>query len=145
MNVSDYTDILYAVEESAAVITINRPDRYTAFRGRTIDERVDAFLKAWADKRVRSVILTGAGEKAFCAGGDQKQRAETGDYGPTEHGIFQVEYLHRLIREIPKPVIAAVNGLAIGGGHVIHVLCDVSIASETARFGTAGPRVGSWA
>ena len=144
MKVSEYTDVLYAVEETAAVITINRPERYNAFRGRTIDELVDAFLKAWADKGVRSVILTGAGDKAFCAGGDQKQRAETGDYGPTEHGIFQVEYLHRLIREIPKPVIAAVNGLAIGGGHVLHVLCDVTIASETARFGQAGPRVGSW-
>jgi dihydroxynaphthoic acid synthetase len=144
VKVTDYTDVIYAVEETAAVITINRPDRYNAFRGRTIDELVDAFLKAWADKRIRSVILTGAGDKAFCAGGDQKQRAETGDYGPTEHGIFQVEYLHRLIREIPKPVIAAVNGLAIGGGHVLHVLCDVSIASATARFGQAGPRVGSW-
>jgi dihydroxynaphthoic acid synthetase len=144
MKVAEYTDVLYAVEDTAAVITINRPDRYNAFRGRTIDELVDAFLKAWADKKIRSVILTGAGDKAFCAGGDQKQRAETGDYGPTEHGIFQVEYLHRLIREIPKPVIAAVNGVAIGGGHVLHVLCDVSIASETARFGQAGPRVGSW-
>src|SRR4030081_3589989 len=144
MKVSEYTDVLYRVEDTAAVITINRPDRYNAFRGRTIDELIDAFLKAWADKKVRSVILTGAGDKAFCAGGDQKQRAETGDYGPTEHGIFQVEYLHRLIREIPKPVIAAVNGLAIGGGHVLHVLCDLSIAAEHARFGQAGPRVGSF-
>src|SRR4030081_35984 len=144
MKVSEYTDVLYRVEDAAAVITINRPERYNAFRGRTIDELVDAFLKAWADKQVRSVILTGTGEKAFCAGGDQKQRAETGDYGPTERGIFQVEYLHRLIREIPKPVIAAVNGLAIGGGHVLHVLCDLSIAAEHARFGQAGPRVGSF-
>ena len=144
MNVADYTDVTYAVEGPAAIVTINRPDRYNAFRGRTIDELVDAFLKAWANKHVRAVILTGAGEKAFCAGGDQKQRAETGDYGPTEHGIFRVEYPHRLIREIPKPVIAAVNGVAIGGGHVLHVLCDVSIASSSARFGQAGPRVGSW-
>jgi naphthoate synthase len=144
MNPKEYTDVVYAVEETAAILTINRPDRYNAFRGRTIDELVDGFRRAWADRAVRSVILTGAGEKAFCAGGDQKQRAETGDYGPTEHGIFQVEYLHSLIRDIPKPVIAAVNGLAIGGGHVLHVLCDVSIASDTARFGQAGPRVGSW-
>jgi naphthoate synthase len=144
MNVIDYTDVLYAVEGPAATITINRPDRYNAFRGRTVDEMVDAFLKAWANKHVRAVILTGSGDKAFCAGGDQKQRAKTGDYGPTEHGVFRIEYLHRLIREIPKPVIAAVNGLAIGGGHVLHVLCDVSIASSSARFGQAGPRVGSW-
>ena len=144
MNVTDYLDVTYAVQGPAAVITINRPERYNAFRGRTIDELADAFLKAWADKRVRAVILTGAGDKAFCAGGDQKQRAETGDYGPTLHGIFQVEYVHKLIRDIPKPVIAAVNGVAVGGGHVLHVLCDVSIASETARFGQAGPRVGSW-
>jgi naphthoate synthase len=144
MKPSEYTDVIYAVEETAAVLTINRPERYNAFRGRTIDELVDGFRRAWADRGVRSVILTGAGEKAFCAGGDQKQRAETGDYGPTEHGIFQVEYLHSLIREIPKPVIAAVNGLAIGGGHVLHVLCDVTIAADTARFGQAGPRVGSW-
>jgi naphthoate synthase len=144
MTPEDYTDVIYAVEDTAAVITINRPERYNAFRGRTIDELVDAFRRAWAHRKVRSVILTGAGDKAFCAGGDQKQRAETGDYGPTEHGLFQVEYLHSLIREIPKPVIAAVNGLAIGGGHVLHVLCDITIASETARFGQAGPRVGSW-
>ncbi|HVD01583.1 MAG TPA: enoyl-CoA hydratase-related protein [Candidatus Dormibacteraeota bacterium] len=144
MTPDQYTDVLYEVEGTTALITINRPERYNAFRGRTVDELVDAFRRAWADRAVRAVILTGAGDKAFCAGGDQKQRAETGDYGPTEHGIFQVEYLHSLIRDIPKPVIAAVNGLAIGGGHVLHVLCDVSIASETARFGQAGPRVGSW-
>jgi len=144
VKVSDYTDVLYAVEDAAAIVTINRPERYNAFRGRTIDELVDAFLKAWADKRVRSVILTGAGDKAFCAGGDQKQRAETGDYGPSRSGLFEIEALHRAIRDIPKPVIAAVNGVAIGGGHVLHVLCDVTIASATARFGQAGPRVGSW-
>src|ERR1700738_3477500 len=144
MKVDEYTDVLYAVEDTAALITINRPDRYNAFRGRTIDELVDAFLKAWADKQVRSVILTGAGDKAFCAGGDQKQRTETGDYGPTEHGIFEIETLHRVIRDIPKPVIAPVNGVAIGGGHVIHILCDLTIAADHARFGQAGPRVGSF-
>jgi dihydroxynaphthoic acid synthetase len=90
------------------------------------------------------VILTGAGDRAFSTGGDVKQRAETGDYGPTESGMFEIDYLHKVIRSIPKPVIAAVNGLAIGGGHVLHVVCDVSIASETARFGQAGPRVGSF-
>lgn len=90
------------------------------------------------------VALTGAGDKAFSAGGDQKQRQETGDYGPTESGLFEIETFHRLIREIPKPVIAAVNGVAIGGGHVLHVLCDLTIAADHARFGQAGPRVGSF-
>src|SRR5207248_3260837 len=90
------------------------------------------------------VALTGAGERAFCTGGDQKQRAATGDYGPSQTGIFEIETLHRIIRETPKPVIAAVNGLAIGGGHVLHVICDLSIAAESARFGQAGPRVGSF-
>jgi naphthoate synthase len=105
---------------------------------------IAAFRAAWADKSVRALILTGAGDKAFCTGGDVKQRAETGDYGPTRSGMFEIEYLHKLIRDIPKPVIAAVNGLAIGGGHVLHVICDLSIASETAKFGQAGPRVGSF-
>src|SRR5881628_1438865 len=88
--------------------------------------------------------LTDAGDRAFCTGGDQKQRAETGDYGPSESGLFEVEYLHRLIRELPKPVIAAVNGYAIGGGQVLHVLCDLTIAADTAVFGQTGPRVGSF-
>jgi len=90
------------------------------------------------------VSLTGAGDRAFCTGGDQKQRAETGDYGPSASGLFEVERLHRLIRDIPKPVIAAVNGFAIGGGHVLHVICDLTIAADTARFGQTGPRVGSF-
>jgi dihydroxynaphthoic acid synthetase len=141
----DYTDVTYAVEEDAfAVITINRPDRMNSFRGRTVDELISAFKHAWADKRVAAVILTGAGEKAFCAGGDVKERAETGSYGETEWGMFDIQGLHRIMREIPKPVIAAVNGVAVGGGHVLHVICDLSIASETARFGQAGPRVGSF-
>ena len=141
---AEYEDITYVVEDSAAIITINRPDRYNAFRARTVDELIKAFRAAWADKHVQSVILTGAGEKAFCTGGDVKQRAETGDYGPSESGMFEIGYLHKLIRDIPKPVIAAVNGVAVGGGHVLHVLCDVSIASDTARFGQAGPKVGSF-
>src|SRR6202007_705826 len=90
------------------------------------------------------ICLTGAGEKAFCTGGDQKQRAETGDYGPSETGLFEVDTLHRVIRDVPKPVIAAVNGFAIGGGHVLHVLCDMTIAADTAQFGQNGPRVGSF-
>ena len=137
-------DVVYEVSGATAEITINRPERYNAFRGRTVEELVKAFRSAWADHAVQAVILTGAGEKAFCTGGDVKQRAETGDYGPTESGMFEIGYLHRLIRDIPKPVIAAVNGLAVGGGHVLHVLCDISIAADTARFGQAGPRVGSF-
>ena len=140
----DYEDIRYETDGPVAVITIDRPERYNAFRGRTVEELIRAFRSAWADKSVQAVILTGAGEKAFCTGGDVKQRAETGDYGPTESGMFEIGNLHKLIRDIPKPVIAAVNGVAVGGGHVLHVLCDISIASDTARFGQAGPRVGSF-
>jgi naphthoate synthase len=142
----DYEDILYEVdaEAHAAIVTINRPERYNAFRGRTVEELIKAFRVAWVDPGVRSIIFTGAGDRAFCSGGDVKQRAETGDYGPTESGMFEVDAFHRVLRDVPKPVIAAVNGLAIGGGHVFQVLCDVSIAAETARFGQAGPRVGSF-
>ncbi len=141
---AEYEDITYVVEDSAAIITMNRPERYNAFRAQTVEELIKAFRSAWADRQVRSIILTGAGEKAFCTGGDVKQRAETGDYGPSESGMFEIGYLHKLIRDVPKPVIAAVNGVAVGGGHVLHVLCDVSIAADTARFGQAGPRVGSF-
>lgn len=144
MQLSELEDVLYEVERGLAWITINRPERFNAFRGRTVDELIFAFKHAWADPDVGVVALTGAGDRAFCAGGDQKQRAETGDYGPTETGLFEVEMLHRLIRDIPKPVIAAVNGVAVGGGHVLHVLCDLTIAADTARFGQAGPRVGSF-
>lgn len=141
---ADYEDIRYEVDNSTAIITIDRPRRYNAFRGLTVEELIKAFRAAWADNAVRAIILTGAGDKAFCAGGDMQQRAETGDYGPTESGMFEIGNLHKLIRDVPKPVIAAVNGLAIGGGHVLHVLCDLTIASDTAKFGQAGPRVGSF-
>jgi len=141
---TQFEDITYVVEDSAAIVTINRPERYNAFRAQTVEELIKAFRLAWADRKVQSVILTGAGEKAFCTGGDVKQRAETGDYGPSESGMFEIGALHKVIRDIPKPVIAAVNGVAVGGGHVLHVLCDVSIASQTARFGQAGPKVGSF-
>src|SRR3979411_1511528 len=141
---TEFTDISYEVDNGLAWITINRPERYNAFRARTLDELIRAFKLAWGSPDVGVICLTGAGEKAFCTGGDQKQRAETGDYGPSETGLFEIESLHRLIREVPKPVIAAVNGYAIGGGHVLHVLCDLSIASEAAVFGQTGPRVGSF-
>ena len=133
---AQFTDVTYAVEEGAfAVITINRPERYNAFRGRTVEELIRAFRSAWADRQVQAVILTGAGEKAFCTGGDVKQRAETGDYGPTESGMFEIGYLHKLIRDIPKPVIAAVNGAAVGWGMELALMADIRIASERAKFG----------
>src|SRR5438270_246107 len=140
----ELTDVRYEVDDRLAWITIDRPERMNSFRARTVDELIRCFTRAWASPDVGVVALTGAGERAFCAGGDQKQRAETGDYGPSESGLFEVERLHRLIRELPKPVIAAVNGVAIGGGHVLHVLCDITIAAEHAGFGQIGPRVGSF-
>src|ERR671936_1062482 len=137
-------DVRYEVDDGLAWITIDREERMNAFRARTVDELIRCFKRAWADPTVGVVCLTGAGDNAFCAGVDQKQRAETGDYGPSESGLFEVELLHRVVREIPKPVIAAVNGYAIGGGHVLHLLCDLSIAADHARFGQTGPRVGSF-
>jgi dihydroxynaphthoic acid synthetase len=144
IKVNEFTDVTYDVSDAIATITINRPDRYNALRGRTVDELLAAFKYAWVDNSVGAIILTGAGEKAFCSGGDQKERAATGGYGETETGMFEIESLHKLIRAVPKPVIAAVNGFAIGGGHVLHVLCDLSIAADTAKFGQVGPRVGSF-
>ena len=138
------SDVRYEVDDGLAWITIDRPERMNAFRARTVDELIRCLKRAWASEGVGVVGLTGAGDRAFCTGGDQKQRAETGDYGPSQSGLFEVETLHRLIRELPKPVIAAVNGYAIGGGHVLHVLCDMTIAADTAVFGQSGPRVGSF-
>jgi naphthoate synthase len=140
----DLTDTRYEVDDGLAWIMIDRPERMNAFRARTVDELIRLFTRAWTDREVGVIALTGVGDRAFSAGGDQKQRAETGDYGPSESGLFEIERLHRLIREVPKPVIAAVNGFAIGGGHVLHVICDVTIAAEHARFGQIGPRVGSF-
>jgi len=138
------TDVTYEVDHGLAWITINRPERYNSFRARTVDELVKCFKRAWSSDEIGVICLTGAGEKAFCTGGDQKQRMETGDYGPSDSGLFELDMLHRVIRDVPKPVIAAVNGFAIGGGHVLHVLCDLTIAADTARFGQNGPRVGSY-
>src|ERR1700741_4973267 len=140
----ELTDTRYEVENGLAWITIDRPDRMNAFRARTVDERIQLFTRAWSSREVGVICLTGAGDRAFCAGGDQKQRAETGDYGPSESGLFGIGRVHRLIPDVPKPVIAAVNGVAIGGGHVLHVLCDVTIAASSASFGQVGPRVGSF-
>src|SRR5690349_12253299 len=126
---NELEDVRYEVENGLAWITIDRPERMNSFRARTIDELIACVKRAWADSDVGVICLTGAGERAFCTGGDQKQRAETGDYGPSESGLFEVEYLHQLIREVPKPVVAAVNGYAIGGGDVLDVLCGRTIGA----------------
>jgi 2-ketocyclohexanecarboxyl-CoA hydrolase len=141
---SEEPEVLYESRDGVAWVTINRPHRMNAFNAPTVDKFIAAFRRAWADAEVGVVCLTGAGDRAFCAGGDQKQKLETGDYGQSETGLFQPEAMHRIIRDIPKPVIAVVNGYAIGGGHVLHLLCDLSIAADTARFGQTGPRVGSF-
>ena len=137
----DYTDILVEKRDGVAWITINRPQVRNAFRTRTVAELTEAFVDARWDPTVGVVVLTGAGDKAFCSGGDQKERGQ-GGYA-TDQRPMDVEALHSAIRHIPKPVIAMVNGFAIGGGHVLHVLCDLSIAADTAVFGQTGPRVGS--
>jgi naphthoate synthase len=137
----NYTDIRYEKKDGVAWITINRPEARNAFRTRTVAELTDAFEDARWDRTIGVVVLTGAGDRAFCAGGDQKERGERG-YKADERPM-DVEALHSAIRHIPKPVIAMVNGFAIGGGHVLHLLCDLSIAADTAVFGQTGPRVGS--
>jgi 2-ketocyclohexanecarboxyl-CoA hydrolase len=136
-----YTDILYDKKDGVAWITINRPETRNAFRTRTVHELTDAFVDARWDRTIGVVVLTGAGDRAFCSGGDQKERG-SGGYA-TDQRPMDVESLHNAIRTIPKPVIAMVNGYAIGGGHVLHVLCDLSIAADSAIFGQTGPRVGS--
>lgn len=144
MKRDELTDVTYEVVDGLAWVTINRPERYNAFRARTVDELLACLNWAWVDPEVGVVALTGAGDKAFCTGGDLKQKAETGDYGPAESGKFEMVALQRAIREIPKPVIAAVNGLAVGGGHVLHVICDLTVAADSARFGQSGPKVASF-
>lgn len=139
-----YTEITYETTGSTAVITINRPESYNAFTNLTVEEMIHAFKRASWDREVAAVVLTGAGEKAFCSGGDVKIRAATGGYWPSESGTMRLAELQAEIRNTPKPVIAAVNGVAVGGGHVLHVVCDVTIAAEHARFGQVGPKVGSF-
>jgi naphthoate synthase len=140
-------DVLYEKNNGIAKITINRPESYNAFRALTVRELIWAFRDAWDDNSIGVVVFTGAGDKAFCTGGDQKSRDVEG-YGETKGlggGVgLEIETLHGVIRDIPKPVIAAVNGFAIGGGHVLQVICDLTIASDRAVFGQAGPRVGSF-
>jgi len=143
--VRDYDDILFEKSgDGIARVTINRPHVRNAFRPRTINEMIDAFADAREDIDVGVVILTGAGPDAFCSGGDQKVRGVAGYVGDDKVPRLNVLDLQHLIRYIPKPVIAAVAGYAIGGGHVLHLVCDLTIAADNARFGQTGPRVGSF-
>lgn len=141
---SNYRDILYDHADGIAKITINRPQVRNAFRPETVKEMMDAFHRAHIDPDIGAIILTGAGDKAFCSGGDQKIRGEEGYRDETGGQHLNVLDLQRQIRTLPKPVVAMVNGFAIGGGHVLHLICDLSIASDNAIFGQTGPRVGSF-
>ncbi|MGP3562480.1 1,4-dihydroxy-2-naphthoyl-CoA synthase [Geobacillus sp. BK01] len=140
----DYEDIIYETYNGIAKITINRPEVHNAFRPKTVTEMIDAFARARDDSNIGVIILTGAGGKAFCSGGDQKVRGHGGYVGEDEIPRLNVLDLQRLIRVIPKPVIAMVAGYAIGGGHVLHVVCDLTIAADNAIFGQTGPKVGSF-
>lgn len=136
-----YEDILFEINDGIADITINRPKVMNAFRGRTCEELIDAFNRAGWDNTVGVIVLGGAGERAFCTGGDQS--AHEGQYDGRGIIGLPVEELHSVIRDVPKPVIARVQGYAIGGGNVLATLCDFTIASEKAVFGQVGPKVGS--
>ena len=138
---ADYSDIIFHRADGVARITINRPEKYNAFRGQTCDELIDALHAAAWDKSIGVVVLTGAGDKAFCTGGDQS--AHDGGYDGRGVIGLPVEELQGLIRDVPKPVIARVNGFAFGGGTVLVTCCDLASASETAQFGQVGPKVGS--
>ena len=145
----DYEDILYERGESIAKISINRPEVRNAFRPPTLAELRDAFNRARDDIGVASIILTGAGTEAFCSGGDQRIRGDDGYMGEDEVaqqgvGRLDVGDLHVQIRRLPKPVIAMVAGYAVGGGHILHLVCDLTIAADNAVFGQTGPRVGSF-
>lgn len=145
-----YEEILYHTHQGIARITIDRPERRNAFTPLTVMELYDAFTVAREDDSIGVIVLTGANhgqgpeKEAFCSGGDQKVRGDGGYVGADNIPRLNVLDLQRLIRIVPKPVVAMVNGYAIGGGHVLHVVCDLSIAAETAKFGQTGPRVGSF-
>lgn len=141
IDVNKFTDILYEVRDRAAWVIINRPKVYNAFRGQTIEELIQAFQLAGNDKNISSIVLTGAGDKAFCTGGDQS--AHEGQYDGRGVVGLPIDEFQALIRDVPKPVIARVNGFAIGGGNVFATLCDLTIAADTAQFGQVGPKVGS--
>ena len=140
----EYSDILYEKTEGIAKIAINRPEVHNAFRPLTLTELSRAFELAADDPDVGVVLLTGAGGRAFCSGGDQKVRGDGGYVGGDGVPRLNVLELQRQIRTLPKPVIAMVAGYAIGGGHVLHVVCDLTIAADNAVFGQTGPKVGSF-
>ncbi|MFL5886981.1 MAG: enoyl-CoA hydratase-related protein, partial [Thermoleophilaceae bacterium] len=145
----DYTDIKYETAEGIAKITIDRPEVRNAFRPETVIEMSDAFERAREDLDVGVIILTGEGPDAFCSGGDQRVRGNAGyeaDDEAAKRGVgrFHVTDLHVQMRRLPKPIVAMVAGYAIGGGHVLHVVCDLTIAADNARFGQVGPKVGSF-
>jgi naphthoate synthase len=143
---AEFGDIKYEKTEDGAIakITINRPEVRNAFRPVTVDELLQAFEMAHQDQDVGVIILTGEGEKAFCSGGDQKVRGHAGYLGADGVPRLNVLDLQKKIRGLPKPVVAMVAGYAIGGGHVLHIVCDLTIAAENARFGQTGPKVGSF-
>ena len=142
--IKEYEDIRFEWFEGIAKITINRPEVYNAFRPQTNVEMLDAMSVCRERADISVVVLTGAGDKAFCSGGDQRVKGAGGYLDEAGVPRLNVLDLHKAIRSLPKPVIAMVNGYAIGGGHVLHVVCDLTIASENARFGQAGPKVGSF-
>lgn len=137
----EYQDILFEKRDGVATITINRPEKLNAFRGQTIEELIHAFEDAGWDKSIGVVVLTSAGDRAFCVGGDQG--AHDGHYDGRGTIGMPMEQLHSVMRDIPKPVIAKVKGYSIGGGNVLVTLCDLCIAADNAVFGQAGPKVGS--
>jgi len=136
-----YEDIIYREENGVATVTINRPQKLNAFRGKTCEELIAAFHRAGWNRDIGVIVLTGAGEKAFCTGGDQS--AHEGSYDGRGMIGLPIEDLQRVIRDVPKPVIAKVRGYAIGGGNVLALLCDLTIAAESAVFGQVGPKMGS--
>ena len=143
-DVHDYNDIKFQKAEGIARISINRPEVRNAFRPLTVTQLLDAFARAREDGEIGVIILTGEGTQAFCSGGDQRIRGEQGYLGADGVPRLNVLDLQKLIRSIPKPVIAMVAGFAIGGGHVLHVVCDLTIAADNSVFGQTGPRVGSF-
>jgi naphthoate synthase len=142
--IKTYEEIKYSYFEGIAKISINRPHKHNAFTPLTVVEMIDAIQLAREDNRVGVIILTGEGGKAFCSGGDQSVRGTGGYVGVDKVPRLNVLDFQKLIRSIPKPVVAMVAGWAIGGGHVLHVMCDLTIAAENARFGQTGPNVGSF-
>src|SRR6476661_5364313 len=144
--IKDYTDIRYekAANEGIARITINRPEVRNAFRPHTVNELIDAFNHTRDDMTTGVVLLTGEGDQAFCSGGDQRVRGDGGYVGEDKIPRLNILDVQKQIRYLPKPVIAVVAGYAVGGGHVLHLVCDLTIAADNAIFGQTGPRVGSF-